>query len=537
MPTESCVSPTPIVLAEALRYRENAPASEALQIAYMAGFTHYLEARESLSAFGLEVTRNAPVLLLDRRRDHRHAKILISDMTHALTKLTNLSLSERLRVPPFPNMIATRDSDGSDIPDLNEITKGLSDEAFKAFANSVTLGLFENVLSYTPDAHAGLGTTFHVAYVPMRNMVENLQRLFCNVTAVVYANDIDDGFNLSVKRIGDDLAIYPMLASALWYIIDQGPVEQVVELLREAGARYKLVAYMGEDADYLGAVIPDLEREIRKSEEDAATGASFEQHPIPLGGQDIPPSKIGMVPVEWTLPKRSAPSEKSLESRGRRRVFEDFLLATQFNCGRCLQGMLKGRMRPPKDHVHGPRLPEEMESRIGPICRGWGSLPDGRPAGFQIVEFGGTAWPATPYSTLGLANHPLGTGSGTILQELMVFDRPQSAPFQMPILLQRLGREALSRNGPYMQGQVIGDESGLLEGSTLEGLYVGSVPRFPSQFSGCALAAGDDVTLALLAPISHAEHEYIRQQGWETFEARLAALNLDLLDPVRPSIV
>ena len=193
-------------------------------------------------------------------------------------------------------------------------------------------------------------------------------------------------------------------------------------------------------------------------------------------------------------------------------------------------------------HSHDLRLVQHLESYLGTVRCGWKELPDGQAAQYQVVEYEGlpTISGSVAYSTLGLSDVPLPPLPRTgqlIRHELVFLARKSFGRRNIPGLLQQVAQEALIRNRAYLCGDVIGPRGALFDESTLEALYVTNPVYLPDDFAACTLPTGEVAVIAWLVPITRSESEYVRSVGWRRFEDTLVAVDPDLLDFNRKSVV
>jgi suppressor of fused protein SUFU len=178
---------------------------------------------------------------------------------------------------------------------------------------------------------------------------------------------------------------------------------------------------------------------------------------------------------------------------------------------------------------------EHLESFCGPIVEGWQTDPDGKKMPFQIVRLErGPIEGTVTFSTLGLAFHQLSSASSSklIRHELVMLARSNAIPDNLPVVLQQVAAEAVSRGNAYLRGEVIGPRGRLFPGSDFTALYVAIPVYFPDEF-----AAVDQVAFAWLIPITTEEAGFVAVNGWPKFEDLLLREDPDLLDMKRRSAV
>ena len=184
-------------------------------------------------------------------------------------------------------------------------------------------------------------------------------------------------------------------------------------------------------------------------------------------------------------------------------------------------------------------LIEHLESHLGLIEGGWKDS-DGTRWPFQVLRFtGGPIADTVTYSTLGLSETPLPSAVSCkqVRHELLFMARPAFCDRNIPAVLHQVGIEAIGRGAPYLRGELIGPRGVLIEGTEMTALYVSLPVYLPASFATYQSPDGVSSIFAWLVPITSREADFVIANGWERFEDRLIALNPDLLDLSRTSIV
>lgn len=181
---------------------------------------------------------------------------------------------------------------------------------------------------------------------------------------------------------------------------------------------------------------------------------------------------------------------------------------------------------------------EHFEAALGPMDRGWSKAQPGESPPFQVVRFLDAPMSgAVTFATLGLHRNPLATGGGkTIRLELIFTCYERFDDDQVASLLYAVGKQMLDEQKPLLRGAVLGPAGPLLPSSSLTALYVAIPVVFPDalrQWSG----SHPPTVLAWLVPISAAEADFVRQDGWSAFENLLVSEDPDLFDLRRPGLV
>jgi hypothetical protein len=159
---------------------------------------------------------------------------------------------------------------------------------------------------------------------------------------------------------------------------------------------------------------------------------------------------------------------------------------------------------------------------------------------FYVLRFlGGPIANTITYSTLGLCDVPLPStiSNKRVRHELLFMARPSSYDDNIPAVLHQVASEAINNNRPYLRGDVIGPRGTLIHGTKMEALYVSLPVYLPDTFASYTSPDGDTCIFAWLVPITGPEAELVRLSGWESFEESVCAIDPDLLDLSRPSIV
>lgn len=182
-------------------------------------------------------------------------------------------------------------------------------------------------------------------------------------------------------------------------------------------------------------------------------------------------------------------------------------------------------------------LVDHYESHLGPIEAGWVDRESARKS-FQVVSFGDAPRKgATTFCTLGLSKVPLRSSGRSVRQELVAMCLTEALEGTLPAVLHQIGAECLAAGEGLRLRQVIGPRGPLLEGASVEAFYVATPVYLPDSFGIYEPPGGPRVLIGWLVPITAAEAGFVRDQGAEAFEARLASTDPDLLDFARPSLV
>lgn len=185
-------------------------------------------------------------------------------------------------------------------------------------------------------------------------------------------------------------------------------------------------------------------------------------------------------------------------------------------------------------------LVSHFESHLGPIVSGWSRDELGHELSFTVALYErGPVSGTRTLGTLGLSKTPLpmrSPGSHVRLEVVMLY-RDADGHGTLPSVLQDVCKQVLRDQRALLRGHVLGPRGPLTAGSTLEALYVAVPVYFPDTFATFVGSDLEPIVVAWLVPISSAEAQFVRHEGWETFEQLLVAVDPDLLDLSRASIV
>ena len=181
------------------------------------------------------------------------------------------------------------------------------------------------------------------------------------------------------------------------------------------------------------------------------------------------------------------------------------------------------------------KLTEHLENTLGPIEHGWTVDSSGKKIPFQIIQFperNGFSY----FSTLGLSNSLLlSAKSGRRMRcELLMLAKPNDPA---PSLLQQVGCEMIQAGAIPLRGEVIGPRGPMISGSQMTCLYVSAPAYLPESFTVCADEELGEVIFIWLVPIHSAEADFVREKGWEEFEALLESSDPDLANFARSSLL
>ncbi len=179
------------------------------------------------------------------------------------------------------------------------------------------------------------------------------------------------------------------------------------------------------------------------------------------------------------------------------------------------------------------QLPSFVEAILGPIEQGWPCTDD-----IFIVRFDDQPFPqAKTFATLGLHRHLLQASGREYRQELLFSAwNDESDDAICRFLAQFVLNVMLRDHQPLLRGEVVGPSSPLLPGSAMTAIYASIPVVFDEQLSVYRETTPPTIFIWLI-PIRTEEAQFVEQHGWSAFEDQLEAVNPDLLDLKRKSVV
>lgn len=161
-----------------------------------------------------------------------------------------------------------------------------------------------------------------------------------------------------------------------------------------------------------------------------------------------------------------------------------------------------------------------IEKHLGKIDKGWKLKNDQltiQVARFTNQPFEGVA----TYVTLGLSDHLLNLKEGKdVLQELVFSTYDKYPSEQIASFMVTFAEYILSRKKALLRGDVVGPSSSLIPGVSVSGIY-SSIPVFFDDdfyiYEGSLLPTA----LVWLIPLLSYECDFVKQNGWNSFEDML----------------
>jgi hypothetical protein len=256
---EKCRTPDSGVLCEVLKSRSKLTEEQADYLAYLAGFTHYLEAAPFLARFGLHL-QSAPPYLVDEKRKSIHAKVLLVDMDHFIEQLQVEMVAYREGGTIYTNHIFHREQDGTFIRQLRVKRPDETFWDYQGYLSSLILGLHEEVTQVIR-LHRGTSNYRHVYHIAEAalNSAADLRRLLCHVGLIVIAPNDYHGYNVSFQHLQEAVEVHAFLQAAVWFVLETKSIQMAIDFLESIGASYIVKPLIREGYDYVGEAIQYLE--------------------------------------------------------------------------------------------------------------------------------------------------------------------------------------------------------------------------------------------------------------------------------------
>jgi hypothetical protein len=255
----ACRTPTAAVIRQALGAREQLSETAGDHLSYMAGFTHYPEAAPVLSEFAMCVSGRPP-RLIDARRRTVHFKILLQD--YQLPGLDTVPIARRYGSPIFNNSTLDRYPDGNWVTEKPPLP---TYQDYLKWAEEIEWGMLEKAQTFRgPNAAPdGSRIVFSTGRVEALNVVTNIDRMFCNVSAVIASASGDAATALSFQQLAAYPQVWDSMAKAFWLLVETDHLRIATDLLDRIGAEYQVVPEDETRDDYLEQVMGILTERLR----------------------------------------------------------------------------------------------------------------------------------------------------------------------------------------------------------------------------------------------------------------------------------
>ncbi len=262
----ACQRPTVEVMDEALASRGRLTQEQADHINYLACFTHYPEAVDLLSEFGIRHLDH-PAAFHDTVRKTLHFKIVLNNPLRYVLGLHPVVIAENHGSHVFRNRSCSKRSDGTFSRRVSE--RSPDGKPLISPLETMTpaeIGVSVIVTSYRSERTEASGSrvVFHADAIPMNNVGTSLDRMFGNASAIIATPFWNRDYTLSYEWLEECPAIQESLARAFWLIIETENQGATIEFVERLGAEYRLTPFSVTRRDYLGEVEQILVESLKR---------------------------------------------------------------------------------------------------------------------------------------------------------------------------------------------------------------------------------------------------------------------------------
>lgn len=176
-----------------------------------------------------------------------------------------------------------------------------------------------------------------------------------------------------------------------------------------------------------------------------------------------------------------------------------------------------------------------IESFLGEIDRGWKSKKENKNA---VVRFKNQPVEGlSTYVTLGFNEQLLHMPDNRKVRQELVFTAfSDISGEEISSLLLSLGNFVCNKGQAILRGDVIGPADPIIDSTSMNSIYASIPVLFDSSFAVYEKTS-PPIVLVWALPIYESEANFIKKQGWETFEDILESKDPDLWDLSRLSVL
>ena len=181
-------------------------------------------------------------------------------------------------------------------------------------------------------------------------------------------------------------------------------------------------------------------------------------------------------------------------------------------------------------------LVEHIESHLGKMDSGW-TLQEPL-TNVQVVRFRDRpAVGISTYVTIGLSYHILQMSEGREVRQELVFATYDHFNTEgIASFLLTISDYIVKKHKALLRGQVVGPSDPIIHGISLNAVYAAIPVLFDDSFVTFDYTSPPTVFVWVL-PLHASEANYVRHNGWDTFEHLLEEKDPDLLDLKRLPLV
>jgi hypothetical protein len=173
-----------------------------------------------------------------------------------------------------------------------------------------------------------------------------------------------------------------------------------------------------------------------------------------------------------------------------------------------------------------PNLVQHLESHLGLINEGWGDTSEIKVVAFRDQPHQGVV----TYLTLGLSDYLLPMTHGRkVRQELLVSVYSRYNSKDVAAFLVSFSEYIVSQNRALLRGDVVGPSQPLVPNVSANAVYA-SIPVFFEDDFRTFDGSSPPTVFVWLIPLPSSDAEFVKQSGWDAFEDRLEASEVDFWD-------
>jgi hypothetical protein len=186
--------------------------------------------------------------------------------------------------------------------------------------------------------------------------------------------------------------------------------------------------------------------------------------------------------------------------------------------------------------VNPNKLVGHVESILGRIDAGWSD--EESESGIVVVRARDQPDKgASTYVTLGLSRHVLAMGAGHEVRQELVFAADHRVEGgHIAAFLQSFAEFVVGEHRALLRGEVIGPSEPVLPGTRLNAVYA-AMPVLHDERLRILEGTQPPTVFVWVVPLHEEEAGFVREHGWEAFEDRLEAAEVELCDLDRESVV
>lgn len=187
-----------------------------------------------------------------------------------------------------------------------------------------------------------------------------------------------------------------------------------------------------------------------------------------------------------------------------------------------------------------PKALAHLEDVLGPCVGSWDRQASGTQVSVPLARFDGPFLGATTIATVGLSQHVLKQYAHPhtdLRQELLWGAWTRFSSSAVLSRVEDLAELAIKSGVAFQRGECRDYGSPVFPGSPLTGLYFALPGYYPERLTLLEGAHREPVIFMWVVPVSGAEAQLVRKEGWKILEDLFVQRDPDLFDLRRDSLV